>query len=142
MIIACPECSTRYMVAANSLIKRPTSGALTQKPGRKVKCLKCSHIWFQEPTEQALKDEADVSPPPIETKPTAPDKMPVKVKAKKAPIVNWPQLSTAWKVFIITFLLLMILFLMIFSMPEKMGSLWPGFEIIAQKYTGGVGSIE
>ena len=36
MIITCPECSTNYLITIESI------GA----NGRKVKCAKCTHIWF------------------------------------------------------------------------------------------------
>lgn len=39
MILSCPECSTRFVV----------NEALLEPHGRKVKCAKCAHVWFQEP---------------------------------------------------------------------------------------------
>jgi predicted Zn finger-like uncharacterized protein len=39
MIIACPNCSTRFEVAAAAL---PAGG-------RKVKCARCAHVWLQRP---------------------------------------------------------------------------------------------
>jgi predicted Zn finger-like uncharacterized protein len=42
MLIRCPQCSTAFNV--------PTSAI--GEAGRKVKCTKCSHIWFQEPLRQ------------------------------------------------------------------------------------------
>lgn len=47
MIITCPNCSTRYLVAEDKI------GA----KGRRVRCAKCSHIWFQDPPR-------DDTPPP------------------------------------------------------------------------------
>lgn len=46
MILTCPQCSSRFMVADE----------LIGTDGRKVKCSSCAHIWFQEPKEI----EADV----------------------------------------------------------------------------------
>ncbi len=59
MIIACPACSTRYVVPDNAI----------GVDGRTVRCAKCKHSWFQEgasaedvvASEQA---EAPAPPPP------------------------------------------------------------------------------
>jgi predicted Zn finger-like uncharacterized protein len=55
MIVTCPNCSTRFVVKAEAL------GA----KGRKVRCAKCEHAWFQEPDQEALASLAAISPPPI-----------------------------------------------------------------------------
>lgn len=39
MIITCPSCSTRFVVAP----------AAIGKTGRRVRCAKCRHVWFAEP---------------------------------------------------------------------------------------------
>lgn len=39
MILTCPECATRYVV--NPVNLRPS--------GRRVRCAKCSHTWFEDP---------------------------------------------------------------------------------------------
>jgi predicted Zn finger-like uncharacterized protein len=42
MIIVCPECSKRYMV----------SDAAIGEEGRMVRCVHCTHEWFQDPPKQ------------------------------------------------------------------------------------------
>jgi len=45
MIIACPQCTTRYTV----------DGAAFRAPGRTVRCTTCDHTWFQAPPRPAPK---------------------------------------------------------------------------------------
>ena len=52
MILTCPECATRYDIDA---AKFPAAG-------RKVRCKKCGHVWFQ-PGEQA--EEVPQAPEPV-----------------------------------------------------------------------------
>lgn len=56
MILTCPHCSTRYQ----------TDAAQFMPEGRKVRCAKCGHVWFQnapapEPEVPVVREEA---PPP------------------------------------------------------------------------------
>lgn len=69
MIIACPACTTRYVV--------PDSAVGVD--GRTVRCAKCRHSWFQEGPELVPRPEAapqqappDASPPPATPPASAP----------------------------------------------------------------------
>jgi predicted Zn finger-like uncharacterized protein len=66
MILTCPECATRYEIDS---AKFPAAG-------RKVRCKKCSHVWFQpgEAGEAAPEPEPVAAPEPepvAEEKPVA-----------------------------------------------------------------------
>ncbi len=54
MIITCPSCSARFVVKTESI------GA----NGRKVRCAKCKHDWFQAPDQQAIAAVAAANPQP------------------------------------------------------------------------------
>lgn len=56
MIIACPACTTRYVVPDTAI----------GVEGRTVRCAKCRHSWFQQGPEITLPDsgEAPAAPPP------------------------------------------------------------------------------
>ncbi len=43
MILTCPNCSTRYETDAQKFVPS----------GRKVRCVKCSHVWHQEPPDHS-----------------------------------------------------------------------------------------
>lgn len=51
MIVTCSSCSTRFVVSPSAL----------GETGRKVRCARCQHIWFQEPP--ATPPEPDVIDP-------------------------------------------------------------------------------
>ena len=55
MIITCPACSARYNLTAQQIGDQ----------GRKVKCVKCEHVWHQEPVEKKKKAEKPKEKPPI-----------------------------------------------------------------------------
>ena len=64
MILTCPECTTRYQTDASQFAP----------DGRKVRCAKCGHVWFQAPPQpepEAGLEEVDVSPPEPEAEPVA-----------------------------------------------------------------------
>src|SRR5690606_29499509 len=60
MIIACPACTTRYVVPDSAI------GA----EGRTVRCAKCRHSWFQDPPAPAP-GEAATTPSPAAARPAA-----------------------------------------------------------------------
>ncbi len=61
MILTCPKCSTRYMVASHAI----------GETGRKVRCIKCSNTWFQEAqrVDKAKLEEENITPIPESIKP-------------------------------------------------------------------------
>lgn len=82
MILNCPECSTRFLV----------NDKLIGETGRKVKCARCKHIWFQEPPvkEELSVNLADIEIPEL-------DEIPDSVK----PIPegsNLPVISNKYKI--------------------------------------------
>jgi predicted Zn finger-like uncharacterized protein len=62
MIIACPACSTRYMVPDDAI----------GIDGRTVRCAKCRHSWFQEGPVQAPPPVSAAPPPAAAPVPPAP----------------------------------------------------------------------
>lgn len=74
MYIACPECTTRFVVTAERI----------GKDGRKVKCSKCLHIWQQHPPEQLRvepKIESSTKTLPLGNGVNLPVLLPVKIPA-------------------------------------------------------------
>jgi predicted Zn finger-like uncharacterized protein len=62
MIIACPACSTRYVVPDSAI------GA----DGRTVRCAKCRHSWFQDGPAPEVRSAAPPAPPPPAPAPPPP----------------------------------------------------------------------
>src|SRR5687767_14972228 len=55
MIVTCPACATRYAVAA----------AAIGVEGRRVRCARCQHVWFQvAPLDFTPPPQPVVIPPP------------------------------------------------------------------------------
>lgn len=61
MIIACPACSTRYVVPDTAI----------GVDGRTVRCARCRHSWFQNGPELPARGEASLEPAPVEAAPVA-----------------------------------------------------------------------
>ena len=55
MIISCPSCETRFLL----------DDADIPAQGRKVRCIKCDHVWHQE--EPGLSKDQAGPPPSLET---------------------------------------------------------------------------
>ena len=60
MILACPECKSRYVVNPTALLPS----------GRTVRCAKCSHSWFQEKPDDDVKIVPPEQPEGEDTKPS------------------------------------------------------------------------
>ena len=74
MIIACPACTTRYVVPDSAI------GA----EGRTVRCAKCRHSWFQDPPELPQRPAAAApvaSPQPVPPRPAEAPAEPVREMA-------------------------------------------------------------
>ena len=78
MILTCPECATRYQTDASHFAP----------DGRKVRCAKCSHVWFQAaPTaepEPGLEDVA-AQPEPEADEPVAREAAKQEAQKREAP---------------------------------------------------------
>lgn len=61
MIIACPACSTRYVVPDTAI----------GVDGRTVRCARCRHSWFQNGPELPAREDASPEPPPVAAAPVA-----------------------------------------------------------------------
>lgn len=59
MILTCPSCQSRYVVPDSAI----------GPAGRKVRCAKCRHSWYQDPPAGAA---APARSPPVYTAPTPP----------------------------------------------------------------------
>jgi predicted Zn finger-like uncharacterized protein len=80
MIIACPACTTRYVVPDSAI----------GLDGRTVRCAKCRHSWFQEGALPAQADQplaAPVAPQPA-PRPSPPPSPPAEVVEPEPPVTS------------------------------------------------------
>ena len=78
MIIACPACTTRYVVPDTAI----------GPEGRTVRCAKCRHSWFQDPPELVLSEPgpqpaAAEAPPPAAPQAAPPQAAPAAAAAPR-----------------------------------------------------------
>lgn len=80
MIVTCPTCATRYTLADSSVGGQ----------GRKVRCAKCGHIWWQSPVEDepsfSLNDDITEIRP---SRPLPKSKPPRDKAATRRALVGW-----------------------------------------------------
>ena len=113
MILGCPECHTRFAIDAQAL--RPD--------GRRVKCGKCEHIWFEEPPPPNAAEPISVTPLEPEEQSSIPTpNLPAITRADQQRTA-----SAAW--IMVCFLLAVVLSLAWFG-RESIARAWPTAEII------------
>jgi predicted Zn finger-like uncharacterized protein len=91
MIIACPACSTRYVVPDEAI----------GIDGRTVRCAKCRHSWFQDGPQLELAAAAPVqqaavaAPPPPAPEPLAPEPRADPAEPASRPAPAWVEAAPA-----------------------------------------------
>jgi predicted Zn finger-like uncharacterized protein len=74
MILSCPDCSTRFAIDADKL----------GPDGRRVKCGKCAHVWFESAPELTADEAGD---PVLRVTPLEPEEQ------SRTPVRNLPALQ-------------------------------------------------
>ena len=98
MILTCPECATRYQTDVSNFVP----------DGRKVRCARCGHVWFQaapqpEP-EQAIEEESVTTAAPAAEAPVIPQRdlaeppAPTAIQAGRVPMLERMVLGVGWAV--------------------------------------------
>lgn len=62
MIVTCPSCETKFKVPAEAI----------PEAGRKVRCIKCQHVWLQKPEPEDDAPQVPDTPPPDLSPPPPP----------------------------------------------------------------------
>ncbi|NNE86237.1 MAG: hypothetical protein HKN28_19915 [Alphaproteobacteria bacterium] len=113
MILGCPECNTRFAIDAQAL--RPD--------GRRVKCGKCEHVWFEEPPSPSAAE-------PISVTPLEPEEQ------SSIPTPNLPALTradqkrTAGAAWVLVVFLLVVVGALAWFGRESIARAWPMVETI------------
>ena len=85
MILTCPECATRYQTDASHF----------SPDGRKVRCAKCGHVWFQ--AAPGMEAETRVDDAPAMARPAAPSvAIPDRNPPPQAPSWQAPPQERTW----------------------------------------------
>ncbi len=113
MILGCPECQTRFAIDAQAL--RPD--------GRRVKCGKCGHVWFEEPPPPSAAEPLSVTPlEPEEQSPVPTPNLPAVTVAD--------QRRTAGAAWVLVVLLLAVVAAQAWYGRASIARAWPPAEAI------------
>ena len=113
MILGCPECNTRFAIDAQAL--RPD--------GRRVKCGKCDHVWFEEPPPPSPAEPISVTPLEPEEQATVPiPNLPA--------IASADQKRTAGAAWVLVGLLIAVVLALAWFGRESIALAWPPAETI------------
>lgn len=113
MILGCPECNTRFAIDAQAL--RPD--------GRRVKCGKCEHVWFEEPPPPS-------SAEPLSVTPLEPDEQSSIPTPNLPAITGADQRRTAGAAWILVIFLLVVISALGWFGRGSIALAWPTAEII------------
>ncbi len=111
MILGCPECHTRFAIDAQAL--RPD--------GRRVKCGKCDHIWFEEPPPPSSAEPLSV--PPLE-----PDELSSIPTPNLPAITRADQRRTAGAAWVLVCFLLVVVGALAWFGRGSIAQAWPAAE--------------
>jgi len=113
MILTCPECETRFAIDAQAL--RPD--------GRRVKCGKCDHVWFEEPPAPSASE-------PISVTPLEPDELSSIPTPNLPAITRADQRRTAGAAWVMVAIMLAVVVALAWFGRESIARAWPPAEQI------------